>query len=377
MRGHLKEISPGKWRIVVYAGRGLDGREKRKTYTVEGARKAAEKRLREILNDLDAGLLSDSGKQTLGQFLERWLEDCVQPAKKASTHRIYTCQVRKHLVPALGHVPLNKLSPGQIQSAYAAALRRGLSRGSVRLQHAVLRQALEQAVKWQLIPRNPADNVDQPAPGRYRPRPLTEEETAILLQTAEGTNLYVPILIAVTMGLRCGEIVALRWQDIDMERGLLTVNHGMSWNGQAWALADPKSHHSRRPLPMPSLVLDALRRLKAEQAQRRLLMGDVYQDGGYVLDHGNGRPLAPYVIGNRFCVHIKQHGLPRTRFHDLRHSHATQLLGMGVQPKVVSERLGHSSVAFTLGTYGHILPRHQAEASEKIDAAIRKAMGER
>ena len=319
----------------------------------------------------------------MAAYLERWLRDYCAVKVSPKTAERYTQIVRLHLTPTLGHHQLTKLRPLHIQEAYTFWLQGGrrdgeaggLSVTTVLHHHRVLHLALRQAVRWQLLAVNPADAVQPPRKAQREMSALDEDETAKLLEAAVGSDLYAPILVAVTTGLRRGELLALRWQDVDLERGTLSVNQTIEQTAERGiAFKEPKTAKSRRLISLGSLTVETLRRHRASQNEARLLLGNSYVDGGLVFPAPAGSVWNPRTFSSAFYRLTSHSGVPRMRFHDLRHSHATQLLVAGVHVKVVSERLGHSTAGITLDTYSHVLPGIQEEAAARIDSAIRGAI---
>lgn len=225
-------------------------------------------------------------------------------------------------------------------------------------------------MKWELLARNPADAVEPPQPVHQEMQVLDETETATLLGEIENSRLYVPVLLAITTGLRRGEILGLRWSDVDLIKGSVMVVSSLEQTVEGLNLKSPKTHRSRRAVALPPLAVDALRTHRAEQAAERLAIGSNYNDNGLVCPAPGGSPWRPDVFSASFTKAIRRMDIRQVRFHDLRHSHATHLLRAGVHPKVVSERLGHSSVGITLDTYSHVLPGMQQDAVKLIDAAL-------
>jgi integrase len=207
-------------------------------------------------------------------------------------------------------------------------------------------------------------------------RVLTEAETAQLLSKSQGTRLYIPVLLAATTGMRRGEILALSWADSDLKTGVVVVTKSLEQTREALTVKAPKTAKGRRSIPLPALAVAALRRHKTHQAQQRLQMGSTYHDRGLVCPAVDGHHWQPDLLSHQFQVFLKDAGLPQIRFHDLRHTHATQLLRQSVHPKIVAERLGHSSITITLDTYSHVVPGLQEEVARQLDKALRKAIRE-
>ncbi|HTE17939.1 MAG TPA: site-specific integrase, partial [Armatimonadota bacterium] len=241
--------------------------------------------------------------------------------------------------------------------------------------HRLLRAALQQAVKWQMLARNPADFVDPPRVARAEMQAVDERGAVGFLKAAEGTTVYLPMLVAVTTGMRRGEVLGLRWEDVDLKAGTLTVRQALGQSRAGLEFKQPKTTKSRRVIELPALLVEALVRHKGEQAKEKLLMGAAYQSLGLLFAHPDGRPIQPDHLSKLFAKLAKQAGSP-LRFNGLRHSHASQLLKQGESVKVVSERLGHADASTTLRVYSHVLPGMGRAAASRMDAALREAMGE-
>ncbi len=281
----------------------------------------------------------------------------------------------------MGGYELSKLRPLHIQGFYTSAVtsgrkdgKGGLSAQTVLHFHRLIHRALGQAVRWQLLARNPAEAVEPPRPQRTEMRALEDAQIALLLKSLEGSRLHAPVLLAVSTGLRRGELLGLRWSDVDLERGCLTVNRSVEQTKQSLRFKIPKTERSRRMVALPSFTVDMLRAHKREQTEARLKLGPAYQNDDLILPREDGSLWPPDSFSTAFAAFVRRSKLPHVRFHDLRHSHATQLLKQGVHPKIVSERLGHSKVGITLDTYSHVLPSMQEDAARKIDAALRDAV---
>jgi integrase len=383
VRGHIRRRGARSWAVVVDLGRDADGRRRQRWHSVKGTRDDAENALIPLLRSLQTGEYVEPSKLTLELYLERWLADYAKPNTAGKTYERYAEVVKSHLSPALGHHKLARLQPLHIQALYAHALKEGrldgkggLSPRSVLHMHRVLHQALRQAVRWQLLVRNPADAVEPPRAPRTEMKVLSEEQTARLLTKATDTDLYMPILLAATTGMRRGEILALTWADVDVKAASLTVTKSLEQTKAGLSVKTPKTAKSRRAIPLPALAAAALRRHRAQQSQARLRLGSAYQDLGLVCAAADGSHQQPDSFSKKFQLFLSAMHLPKIRFHDLRHSHATHLLRQGVHPKIVSERLGHSSITITLDTYSHVVPGLQEDAARQLDRVLRKALRE-
>ena len=382
MKGHIRQRGSKSWAIVLDLGRDADGKRRQKWHTVKGSKKDAQRELARLLHEINTGAYVEPTRMTVSDYLDRWLEDYARSNVSPKTFERYEEIVRLHLKPSLGHHVLSKLQPLHIARYYSEALVSGrkdgkgggLSAQSVLHHHRVLRAALHQAVKWLLLPRNPADAVNPPRPQHREMHALDERATAKLLGAAEDTRLALPVLLAVTTGLRRGEILGLRWRDVDFQGGILAVRQSLEQTRGGLTFKQPKTAKGRRVVVLPSLALEALRQHKAKQATVKLALGPAYDDHDLVCARDDGKPWPPDAFSTAFVGLVRKAGIARTRFHDLRHTHATQLLRQGVHPKIVSERLGHATVGITLDVYSHVLPGMQEEAAARTDAALRAAL---
>jgi integrase len=266
-------------------------------------------------------------------------------------------------------------------AAYAKALKSGRRDGSgglsprtVHHMHRVLKQAIATAVRWRMLLHNPVNSVDPPKVERIKMKALDADETAQLLGHFRGTRMFVPVLLAAMCGLRRGEITALRWGSVDLSRGQLSVAESTEQTARGTRLKETKSGRART-VAIPSLVIEELRLHRVQQAEELLRLGVRMNDQTYIVAQEDGQPLQPNSLTHEFVRILGKSGaLPRIRFHDLRHTHATHLLANGVHPKVAQERLGHSTVGITLDLYSHVLPGMQEDAAAKVDATIRAAI---
>lgn len=381
MKGHIRKRGTQSWAIVLDLGRDASGKRRQKWHSIKGTKRDAERELSKLINSLHTGDYIEPSKMRVSEYLTRWLADYAKTSVSPKTYERYSQIVENSIAPKLGGHRLADLRPLHIQAMYSEALREGrrdgkggLSPQTVLHFHRVLHKALAQAVKWQLLARNPADAVDPPKPERKSMRALADNEMADLLKLVEGSPLYMPVLLAVTTGLRRGEILALRWQDIELEKGQATISRSLEQTKDGLRYKRPKTERGSRNVALPGFTVEALKSHKAEQAKRRLKLGPVYEDNDLICARDDGAPTPPDTLSTNFASTIRRAKLPHVRFHDLRHTHATQLLKQGVHPKVVSERLGHSKIGITLDTYSHVMPGMQEDAAQKVDAALRAAV---
>jgi integrase len=302
------------------------------------------------------------------------------------TYTNYRLQVRRHLTPALGRIKLKDLTPFKVQGLYRSKLDAGLSNASVRYTHAVLHRSLKQAVKWSLVPRNVAEAVDPPRVRREEITPLSPEQARVFLAAARGDRFEALYVVALTCGLRQGELLGLKWSDADLGAKTLRVNRQVQRHrdGDGLVFAEPKNA-SRRTVPLTATAVEALKRHGKRQAEEKMRVGSLYEDNGLVFASEIGTPLdAQNVVNRSFKPLLRRADLPSIRFHDLRHTCATLLLAKGVHPKLVQALLGHASIGITMDLYSHwapamgdqaaaaiedVLQEDQSEAEDDIDAA--------
>jgi len=382
MTGFLKKRSAHSYTIVIYLGRDpTTGKKRQKWHTVDGNKKKAEEELTRLLFELNTGTYIEPSKLTVKDYLERWLKDYAKGAVGKKTFERYEGIVRDHLVPELGSLVLTRLQPLQIQSCYTKwrdggrrdGREGGLSAQTILHHHRVLSEALHQAVRWQLVARNVAEAVEPPTPAFQEIKVVEEDEFVHLLHAAEGTRLYIPILLAGTTAMRRGEILAVRWRDINFATRLLSVNRSLQETRAGLFFKEPKQGRFRTVDLLPFCV-EALAAHREAQGDAKRALAEGYEDNDLICCQDDGRVWAPSAFTSAYRDLLRRRKIPNVRFHNFRHSHATQLLRDGENPKMVSERLGHSRVAFTLERYGHVLPGMQKDAANRADGKLRLAL---
>ena len=348
-----------------------DGPKRR--YVTGKTREEVRQKLTSAMAERDGGLVFDAGSLTVGEYLERWLKDCVRGTVRQSTYEVYGHMIRPHIAPALGRIKLKRLTPAHVRSFYRDKLDAGLSSATVHKMHVVLHKALEQAVSDGLIPRNVSKGVNVPQTKQKEIRSLTPEQAKALLEAARGDRLEALYVLAIATGLRQGELLALKWEDVELEEAVLRVRRTLTRTGGKVALGLPKTNKSRRSVGLTKGAVEALREHLYRQLEEMEQMGSIYRPGGLVFANRHGGIVNPSHLRNRsFAQLLKRADLPpTTRFHDLRHTCATLLLSRNVNPKIVSEMLGHSSIAITLDTYSHVLPTMQESAVRALKEALK------
>ncbi len=376
MKGHIRERSQGRWAIILEQHDAATGKRKRKWHSFQGTKRQAQIECARLISAIHGGTYLEPSKTTLAAYLDHWL-DHVKARVSPRTHERYSEIVHKNIVPALGAVLLNKLRPAQISAAYSKALasgrrdgKGGLAPTTVVYMHRLIKQALGQAVRWELLSRNAADAVDPPKVERGSLTTYDMTQTVALLEALRGTRLRMPVLLGIMCGLRRGEIVALRWSHIDLAAGKIAVVESAEQTAVGVRYKPPKSGRGRT-VALSALVTTELRQHRLVQAEELLRLGVRQSDATFVYTRQDGEPMQPRSLSQMWATCTTH--LPRIRFHDLRHAHATHMLSAGVHPKVASERLGHSKVGITLDLYSHVLPGMQENAVSRVDEAYQIA----
>lgn len=323
--------------------------------------------MKKLLSEQQQGMLPMNSKATVQEYIEIWLEEVHKPIVKLSTYNLYKIIIRIYIVPGLGQIKLQSLMPQHVQSFYSKKLREGLSPKSINNIHGVLHKALANAVRWNLLARNVCDLVTPPRWVRTEKTVLTPEQARHLLAEVKERDLEGFLTLALTTGMRVGELMALHWADIDLIQGSLQVRRTVNYiKGHGYVESDPKTSKSRRRINLPRFVVEVLTKHQIQQVKQRA-GNEGWVDQGLVFTNALGGHMARTTIRERFNRILKKAGLPHVRFHDLRHSAATILLSWGIHPKVVQEILGHSQISMTLDTYSHVLPSMQDEVTKKWD----------
>jgi integrase len=382
MKGHIRERSSGNWAIILDVHDPETGKRKRKWHSFKGAKRGAQKECARLITEIQNGGYVEPNKILMSDLLLRWI-DHAKSQVTPKTHERYTEVVKKNLIPALGGVHLTKLRPAQISAAYTKALasgrrdgKGGLAPATVVLMHRLLKKALKQAVRWELMARNPAEAVDPPVVEPKAMNTYDIDQTIVLLDNLEKSRLLIPVMIAVLCGMRRGEIIALRWRHIDLVNGRLTVAESIEQTKEGVRTKLPKSGKGR-VVTLPAMLTARLRLFRGQQAEELLAIGVRQTEATFLYTREDGEPIQPRTLTQAWRKLAASSNLPKIRLHDLRHAHATHMLAKGVHPKVASERLGHSRVGITMDLYSHVLPGMQEEAVARVDEALSQALEKR
>lgn len=379
MKEHIRQR--GKtWTYWLDVGKDENGKRRQLTKggfaTEKDARAAARKVLVKIE---DAGSYSAPTKDRLAPFMLRWL-DSTRSSIRPSTHAMYKALIDAHINPRLGALELRKLTPAKLNTFYGDLLadgrkdgKGGLSQQTVFKIHATLRKALAAAVKWGDLPRNVADLADPPK-GKVTGTKMhtwTASEVGAFLSFVAEDRLYAAYLLLVTTGLRRGELLGLRWKAVDLDAKRIAVHETIISINYKVAFSTPKTARGRRSVALDEMTAQVLREHRRRQVEERTTLGMPWPTADDLLfSNLEGEPLQPSDFSDRFDRLVKNSKLPRIRLHDLRHTHATLALQAGIAAKVVSERLGHSTVSMTLDTYSHVIPSLEEEAADKVAALV-------
>lgn len=364
-----------KW--VAEAFIGYDpktGKPKRKAFYFRTRAEAAAK-LHEILPKIKNGTYSEPSKQLFADWLDSWLNNYMKPSLRATTWESYFYLINKHIKPTLGHLRLNQITTAHLQKLYnekqkdgsrADGKEGGLSARTVRYIHVVIHGALEQAKKEGTILINPSDNVKLPREQKKEIKYFSIDDISKFIEAAQETSWFPAYFLELATGLRRGELLALRWKDIDLEHGTVTVNQNLVRVKGGLKFQEPKTKLANRTISIPPKVTDELKSHRKRQAEAKLLAGAAYEDQDLVFCNELGGPSCPRAISRHFERLLKKAGLPQITFHGLRHTYATMSLQQGVDIKTTQENLGHYKAAFTLDVYSNVTAKMKQEATDKI-----------
>ncbi len=374
MRGRIiKRRGSNNYTIVLQLG--LDpstGKRKQQWITAGTSKREAEKQMTKLIHELDSGNYLKPDKTIMKEYFERWLSDYAKPNLSPRSYDRYTGIISKYFIPELGHIKLTQLKPEHLQKHYTTGINKGLSARTIRYHHALIHIALQTAMKWGLINRNVADAVDPPRFKRSTMQTWSENEVNCFLDTARESHYYSLFYTALFTGMRRGELLALRWQDVDFIYSQIYINRSLhQLRDGTYIFTQPKSEKSRRTIAMSAsllLVLSEYRRTKEAEA---LLLGKTVNEADLVFNN-SGKPLRPNTVTYAWERMAARAGVKVIRLHDARHTHASLMLKQGIHPKIVQERLGHTSIQMTLDTYSHVAPGIQEAAAESFDKLLNR-----
>ena len=370
--GHVRKrnVKSGitTYQIIVEEENACSGGKRNRFYkTIHGSKKDAEKAMRNMISELENKTFTKESKLTVKEFMLQWLDLYVKNQLSPTTVQHYIDQTEKYIIPKFGHVYLQQLKNIDIQK-WVFDLQKGspltgkpLAPKTIKNIMLNLSAAMKKAVMLDLISKNPCDNITMPKLERFEPDVYSMEEVDKMLDCAKNTDLYLPLMIEICIGLRRGELLALKWHHIDFENGYLTVEENLVTVDNKRITKAPKTKSGRRSIQIPSTLLDLLHDTKKNRHAG---------DNDYVICQKDGNPYKSDSFSLKFRRFLKANDLKHIRFHDLRHINATIMLSLGISPKVAQERLGHSSYQITMDIYSHVLKKVEKEAADKLDDAL-------
>lgn len=380
--GHLRKrsLKNGKhsWQIVIERDIDSETGERDRIYkTIKGGtKKQAEKEMNKILYEINNNVYVEANTKTFGAFLEEWLDTYIKPNKSPTTYAGYEKQVKNYIIPALGNKKLQHLKTLDIQKFYNSLLEKSPLSGkpmkpkTVQNIHMNVRAALSQALKLDLIKKNPAENVTLPKVKKYKAEIYDQEEVELLIKKVKDTDLEVPICLEVALGLRRGELLALKWQDIDFDNCKVKIRNNLVQVGNEIIIKEPKTESSIREIELPTTIIQLLKKERKKYIEKKMRLGKEFNDNDLIICKKNGDPFKPHSFTNKFRRFLARNNLKTIRLHDLRHTNATLMLKYGINPKVAQQRLGHSSISTTMDVYSHVITEVEKEAAAKLDSGI-------
>lgn len=378
MAGYLEERGKDSWRLVVSSGRDANGKRIKHTRVFHGGKREAKLALAAFVTEIERDEYKKPLKMTVEDFLKNWLRDYAAANVATTTYKRYECLIKTHAISHLGAYTLAQIKPPHVVKMYNEIQKEGarkdgkpgaLSSTSVLQLHRILHKAFETGMKWGLFSKNIIDGVDAPQKAYHEITPLNEEQVKKMLElvSAEAPHYHLITLIATIGGLRRSEILGLRWRDCDFSKNAVMVNQTLHYvRGTGLIIKETKNAKSRRAVTLPAGLMELLKKYKAMQNEKRLAVGDLWQDNDLVFTGWNGKPFFPDNVTSWFKQFMVDNELPPVNFHTLRHTSCSLLISEGLHAKVISSRMGHSGIQITMNTYGHLFEASQREAADAL-----------
>lgn len=375
MKGYFRKRGD-KWSFTVDIGRDPStGKRKQKTRSGFKTKKEAQQACAELITQLTKGDYIPNSNELFKEFLYKWLELYVKPKLRHTTYKNYKRTIDYRIIPILGEIELQKLTPAHGQAFVKHLIEDNLSERYIEFCFTITKGALIQAIKWELISKNPFQYIEIPRPRRFsRKNAWSAEDVNTFLTFAKYDNqiYYYIFMLALFTGMRRGELLGLTWDNIDLEKRKISITKSLIYDEEGFRFGDVKTASSRRTISIGDEECKELKQYKAMQNSFKLKIGSVYHDQNLVFCREDGNPIYPRTLAMVFDRITKKAGLHKIRLHDLRHTHATLSLQLGMPPKVLQERLGHSSIQMTMDVYSHVMPNMQQEAAETFSQKLRK-----
>jgi integrase len=327
--------------------------------------------IKETLDQIDNGLTFKGANSTVKQFLSEWII-AVTPNLAPTSARDYASYINRHINPYLGKIKLSELRPDHVQTFYNRLSQKGCTQSTIRIVHAVLHKSLNQAVRWGLIGRNPASLVEKPKPKKKEMKTWNNLQVMSFLSVIQDPKYQALFYLAVTTGMRQGELLGLMWEDLDWITGYIQVKRQLQRiTGYGKVLRKPKTASGQRMIVLGQTALDMLKENKENQFKLKNFAGEKWEENDFIFTSNKGTGIEPRRMYLMFKKYSAKANLPSIRLHDLRHTAATLMLQENVHPKIVQERLGHSDITLTLNTYSHVTPVMQSDVAEKLDILLK------
>ncbi len=374
MKGSIRRRSKNSWELTIDLGHDAGGKRKRKYVNVKGTKKLAEQKLRELLSAADKGVPIDSKKITVGEWLQKWMDEYVVPNRRQKTIERYGGLIQKHIAPVLGRIELSKLTPSDIQALEANLTAEGMAPKGVELVHTVISGAYKYALRMEAAWRNPAKAVTPPKVTRKEVEPpeIARVKEILALAEKESHPLFPCLYLIAYTGLRRGEALGLRHQDLNLKGGVISIVQTVTRSTLGVTIQPTKNSYSRRSVDLDDGTVAVLRAHLGNQLLHRLELGGAYEDNALVFPGPLGKPLNPMTLTRAYQSYAKKLGQSKAKLHDLRHFHASVMLQNGESLLLVGRRLGHASIATTGDVYGHLLPGWQKEAANAFAKAMER-----
>lgn len=373
MRGQIVKRGENIWYVRIFLGRDADGKRKYFNKTIHGTKKDAQKFLTAKTREKDLGVFVEPAAMPLNQFLDKWLAECAILKVREQTLNGYKWLLNHFVREKLGQKRLSDIQAYEVQKLYNEMKKANYSPKTIRHAHNVLSSAFKQAVKWKMLMQDPCDLCELPRQIKTEMKCLTPFEAKLFLETAKENKHSVLFQLAIQTGARPQEYLALQWKDVDFEQKTISIKRAIvEVKGGGFRFDEPKTARSRRSIPISQSLIDELKHHRRRQLEAKLKLGAGYQNFDLVFASEVGTPLQKKNIRDRhFKPLLRKAELPDIRLYDLRHTTATLLLSEGINPKIVSERLGHASIVLTLDTYSHVLPTMQEDATAKLEMLLK------
>lgn len=379
--GHVRKRETKNGRvyqvIIEKPPNAVTGKRERKYFTVRGTKKEAEKFLRDTISEMENGTYIKPTSVTVKDWVNEWYSTYQKPYRSDSTLRSYRYQLDNYIIPSFGTIPIQNLSTMQIQkwvndlSKKSPVSHKPMKARTVKNIFLNLSAAMEQAAKLDMIRKNPCKNVLLPKKSTHLVEVYDEKEIETLISCLKGTDLEVPIMLALSLGLRRGELIALRWENVDLDNGVvhITENRVEGLKGEV-ITKSPKSQAGIRDIPLSPSLITMLKKHKIKYFEKQLKYGVGKNKNDYVVCQKNGQPYKPFSFTKKFRTFLDKNNLRHIRLHDLRHTNASVMLSQGISPKVAQQRLGHSDFSTTMNIYSHVMKSMETEAAQKLDDVL-------